>query len=322
MASTIAAGTTSGTAIAIAGDTSGVLQLQTNGTTAAVTIDTSQNVGVGVTSPDGKLTIETANSNTPRIRFQNASFDGDAAISTFVSSTGTDLFLGSNAYINSSGNIARFDSAQAGSYVYAGRTGTLFFGTNSSSGVATERMRIASSGDVLIGGTTTIGDNGILLANADYTATYRSTSTAGAYIHAFASDNGGTRIVKYAIYANGTAGAVSDQNLKKNIEPARNYLDDLMNIEVVKYNWISDEENTPKELGCIAQQVETVFPGMVDEQTYKDGNGEEITQKMLKKEVFIPMMLKAIQELKTELDSVKTELDATKAEVQALKGVA
>jgi hypothetical protein len=42
MASTIAAGTTSGTAIAIAGDTSGVLQLQTNGTTAAVTIDTNQ----------------------------------------------------------------------------------------------------------------------------------------------------------------------------------------------------------------------------------------------------------------------------------------
>jgi len=42
MASTIAAGTTSGTAIAIAGDTRGVLQLQTNGTTAAVTIDTNQ----------------------------------------------------------------------------------------------------------------------------------------------------------------------------------------------------------------------------------------------------------------------------------------
>ncbi len=44
MASTISAGTTSGTAIAIAGDTSGVLQLQTNGTTAALELDTSQNL--------------------------------------------------------------------------------------------------------------------------------------------------------------------------------------------------------------------------------------------------------------------------------------
>ena len=46
MASTISAGTTSGTAIAIAGDTSGVLQLQTNGTTAAVSISTGQQVQV------------------------------------------------------------------------------------------------------------------------------------------------------------------------------------------------------------------------------------------------------------------------------------
>jgi hypothetical protein len=44
MASTISAGTTAGTAIAIAGDTSGELQLQTNGTTTAVTIDTNQRV--------------------------------------------------------------------------------------------------------------------------------------------------------------------------------------------------------------------------------------------------------------------------------------
>jgi hypothetical protein len=44
MASTISAGTTSGTAIAITGDTTGALSLQTNGTTTAVTIDTSQNL--------------------------------------------------------------------------------------------------------------------------------------------------------------------------------------------------------------------------------------------------------------------------------------
>lgn len=42
MASTIAAGTSAGTAIAISGDTSGALVLQTNGTTTAVTISTAQ----------------------------------------------------------------------------------------------------------------------------------------------------------------------------------------------------------------------------------------------------------------------------------------
>jgi hypothetical protein len=42
MASTIAAGTSAGTALAMAGDTSGALVLQTNGTTTAVTISTAQ----------------------------------------------------------------------------------------------------------------------------------------------------------------------------------------------------------------------------------------------------------------------------------------
>ena len=51
MPSTISAGTTAGTAIAIAGDTTGNLAFQTNGTTTAMTITTSQNVGIGTTNP-------------------------------------------------------------------------------------------------------------------------------------------------------------------------------------------------------------------------------------------------------------------------------
>ena len=64
MSSTISAGTTAGTAIAISGDTSGQLVLQTNGTTTAVTISTGQVVtlaqplpvasgGSGVTTSTG-----------------------------------------------------------------------------------------------------------------------------------------------------------------------------------------------------------------------------------------------------------------------------
>jgi hypothetical protein len=58
MASTISAGTTAGTAIAIAGDTSGALALQTNNGTTAVTVDTTQKVGIGTTTPYNKLTIQ------------------------------------------------------------------------------------------------------------------------------------------------------------------------------------------------------------------------------------------------------------------------
>jgi hypothetical protein len=57
MPSTISAGTTAGTAIAVAGDTTGNLAFQTNGTTTAMTITTSQNVGIGTTAPTEKLDV-------------------------------------------------------------------------------------------------------------------------------------------------------------------------------------------------------------------------------------------------------------------------
>jgi hypothetical protein len=57
MPSTISAGTTAGTAIAVAGDTTGNLAFQTNGTTTAMTINTSQNVGIGTSSPTEKLDV-------------------------------------------------------------------------------------------------------------------------------------------------------------------------------------------------------------------------------------------------------------------------
>ena len=65
--STIAAGTTTTTALVSTGDTTGALVLQTNGTTTAVTIDTSQNVGVGVT-PSGNFLLQAGNFATNAAR--------------------------------------------------------------------------------------------------------------------------------------------------------------------------------------------------------------------------------------------------------------
>ena len=64
MPSTISAGTTAGTAIAVAGDTTGNLAFQTNGTTTAMTIDTSQNVGIGTASPAARLDTQVSSGNT------------------------------------------------------------------------------------------------------------------------------------------------------------------------------------------------------------------------------------------------------------------
>ena len=57
MPSIISTKTSGGGGIAVTGDTSGVLELASANGTTAVTIDASQNVGIGTSSPDGKLDV-------------------------------------------------------------------------------------------------------------------------------------------------------------------------------------------------------------------------------------------------------------------------
>jgi hypothetical protein len=117
MASIISAGTTSGTALNMAGDTSGVLQLATNGSTTALTIDTSQNVGIGTTSPEAPLHI--FRSSSPYTLYRNSTTTNGSSIG--VNSGSSDMFL------------------------YNADAGSIILSTN-----ATERMRIDSTGNVSI----------------------------------------------------------------------------------------------------------------------------------------------------------------------------
>jgi hypothetical protein len=89
MPSTISAGTTAGTAIAVAGDTTGNLAFQTNGTTTAMTIDTSQNVGIGTASPTQKLHV----SNTSGSIQARVSSDTDVSVAAVASGADSTAFM-------------------------------------------------------------------------------------------------------------------------------------------------------------------------------------------------------------------------------------
>jgi hypothetical protein len=124
MASIISAGTTSGTALNMAGDTSGVLQLATNGSTTAVTVDTSQNVGIGTTSPskklhvyrndtgqDAQIQIEQAGSGSPTLGFLETGVYAwligqyGADNSFRIAASGADLNTSPRLTIDTSGNL-------------------------------------------------------------------------------------------------------------------------------------------------------------------------------------------------------------------------
>lgn len=100
----------------------------------------------------------------------------------------------------------------------------------------------------------------------------------------------------------GTWGTISDARVKENIAPAHGYLDSLCQLEVVNYNLI---DRSDKLLGFVAQQVEQVMPGLVDTNANDEFNLDDL--KSIKTSVLIPMLVKAVQELKAQVDELKAK---------------
>jgi hypothetical protein len=158
---TFGAGTVSAPSITTSGDTNTGIYFPaadtiafTEGGVESMRIDSSGRLGIGVTSPDGLITLPAAASNTPKIRLQSSTSDVDVTISSYADASGTYAAFGSNFYLDSAGDEAVFDATKRSAFVRVdGRvTGAVSFGT-ATTGIATERMRITSGGDVGIGTT-------------------------------------------------------------------------------------------------------------------------------------------------------------------------
>jgi len=116
---------------------------------------------------------------------------------------------------------------------------------------------------------------------------------------------------KLYIYGNGNVvntnnsyGTLSDIKLKENIVDASSKLDDVMKLKVRNFNLKSDPDH--KQIGFVAQELEQVFPALIDNTT--SPNDPEDVIKSVKTSVLVPILVKAIQELKAEVDSLKAQL--------------
>lgn len=98
--------------------------------------------------------------------------------------------------------------------------------------------------------------------------------------------------------ANGTI-QTSDARLKKNILPLTYGLNEIMKLEPVSYNW--KDNSGGNKIGLIAQEVRKIIPQVV----VGDESIENIGMNYAE---LVPVLINAVKELKTELDSTRKEL--------------
>ena len=234
-----------------------------------VKVDSSGNVGIGTSSPDVKLDVQ-----------------GDTGVR-----------------VNSNGNASHVELKHTGSGVYTLGTynysdggdigGVLAFATNSNQyNPHTERMRIDSSGNLLVGTTSAAGK---LTLRQDSTTASPLFIVNAAISGKFATFEGNGAVHGSITWSGSTTSynTSSDQRLKENIADADDAGSKIDAIQVRQYDWKADGSH--QDYGMIAQELQAVAPEAVS----VPEDSEEMMGVDYSK--LVPMLIKEIQSLRNRV---------------------
>jgi hypothetical protein len=241
-----------------------------------IVVDSSGNVGIGV-SPDTDLTVKgkSGAAGVVKVVGNSSSHRGE-----FLAE-GAGQFTGS--FVSVPSGAATYNGIPASSVGITTSSTNLVIATSN-----TERMRITSGGylkasnDGTYSGSTATyhefrsNQNGGMLdvrntsgnPNLMYMAFPNASPNNTTNYFLYAEDSTELKVVVYSngniVNRNNSYGAISDAKLKENVTDASPKLEDLMQVKVRNFNYIGDEK---KQLGVVAQELEEVFPSMIDEST-------------------------------------------------------
>ena len=264
--------------------------------TQAMTLDANGNLGIGTTSPNGRLTVASP-STAQAIAIWNRTSDNTYGGIYFKTSDGaTDQCIIQNERAGTNG-------------------ASLLLYTKADGGSATERMRIDSGGNLLVGKTSTNGATvGVELLPSGL-ATFTRSGGYPLYVRRNTNDgdvavwinNGGSIVGAVTISGSTTTyNTSSDYRLKENIAPMTGALATVSALKPVTYNWKVDGSSGQ---GFIAHELQEVVPDCVTGE--KDAVDEEGNPQYqgIDTSFLVATLTAAIQELKAEVDSLKAQLN-------------
>jgi hypothetical protein len=178
-----------------------------------------------------------------------------------------------------------------------------------------ERMRIDSSGNLLVGTTSAAQDSGsgvkLRLDSGQARCFLVADATTG---EGFSMRAGGS--YKFFVGYNGTINAtnttisgISDVRYKENIRDLDDGLAKVMQLQPRKFDWKEGKgKDIANDRGFIAQEFEEVFPDLIGEWKDPAPEGEEPYKSV--SQDLIPTLVKAIQEQQTLIESLTDRIAA------------
>ena len=127
-----------------------------------------------------------------------------------------------------------------------------------------------------------------------------------------------TTNTRFRVYSDGDVvnhdnsyGSTSDVKLKENIVDAGSQWDDIKAVKVRNFNFKTDTPSD-KRLGVIAQELETVSPGLVSDDPDLDKNNNNLgtTTKSVKYSILYMKAIKALQEAMAKIETLETKVAA------------
>jgi len=281
---------------------------------SALTFD-GTNLGIGTASPGVRLDV---------IGTQN--------VSGAASGTATGTLVVKGAQSNASGLVLTQNNSTDTASITNYYNSPLLFGTN-----ATERGRFtaggyfkASDNGTYVGSTSayhefrqSANDNDLYVhaTNASFTnscmvvRTDRAAGTSCNYFYGLANGANTFLVTNNGnvTNTNGSYGTISDAKMKTDIVDAGSQWDDIKAVRFRKFKMKNDPTSLV-QFGLVAQELEQTSPGLVDEHTDRDAEGNDLgtTTKSVKTSVLLMKAAKALQEAMARIEQLEADMAALK----------
>jgi hypothetical protein len=293
----------------------------------AMRIDSSGNVGIGTSSPSSKLDVRGVSSfgdQTNGVVYITTPSSTEGRIGTGGRTSVTAMNL--TFYTSDSG--ANYERARitSGGYFKASDNGTYYQGASASIHEFNQSADVVTLS--IYSGNTSLSTGGIALI-------YANRNTTNGTFYAISYYNLAATAYKFRVADSGTVTnttgtytTISDIKLKQDITDASSQWDDIKSLRIVNYrlkDYVQADPNSKPFLGLIAQEVEQVCPGLVEEQEDEvpgeDGklvkNGE--VTKGVKTSILYMKAVKALQEAMARIETLEAQNAAFEARLAALE---